>query len=346
MAKPIPTTGQTDWGAPLNAHLAQLNEASTGGVNFAAEPPTGLTSADEGYTYVNTTTREIQRWSGSEFEVLMGGVAVGRERLEQNRDYYVNVDTGDDSNDGLSAGSAFQTIQRAVDIIDNKIDPNGSGITIRLADSPNAYDGVSFDGTRNVTLRGNTNNPSAVRIYTNKNNGVVSSGVRITNEARVNLRGVTLLPGPTSLQIVRAIDIAFDGRCNLSKVVFEDIKTGRTEAEHVYIIYGGFIDFQDEYTINGSADFHIFLSGQSQVRYFNPGSTVNVTVNNNPNFGGSFINCNTLSSCNVEPTVFSGSATGKRFIANVHSTIATNGQGPDFFPGDVPGTVENLSLYL
>jgi hypothetical protein len=33
MPKSIPTIGSASWGQPLNDHLAQLNNPSTGGIN-------------------------------------------------------------------------------------------------------------------------------------------------------------------------------------------------------------------------------------------------------------------------------------------------------------------------
>ena len=346
MAKPVPSTGQINWGTPLNAHLSQLNEPSTGGINFAPEPPTGLGAGDEGYTYVNTTFREIQRWNGSEFEVLMGGVATGRERLEQTRTYYINVDTGDDNNDGLTSGSAFKTIQKASNLIRNKIDSNGFSVIISLAESVNPYDGASFDDVRNVILQGNNANPAAVRIQANNTLGTVNAAVRVANEALVIIKGVSFAPSPVQIDNAQAVSLSFNARCLLSRVNFEDITTNANLGIHISSLYGGFVDFQDDYSVSGSAVYHIFLSGQSQARFYKFNATINVTVSNNPNFGGAFIDCNSQSSCSVEPTTFTGSATGKRYSLRVQSSIITNGQGQDLFPGNVAGTADASSVYV
>jgi hypothetical protein len=76
MAKSVPSTGQTNWGPVLNEHLAQLNDPAKGGFNIVADNdarPSGLTANDEGLTVYNRANESIERWTGSEWEVLIFG---------------------------------------------------------------------------------------------------------------------------------------------------------------------------------------------------------------------------------------------------------------------------------
>jgi len=72
MAKPIPSIGDQNWGGVLNSHLAQLSSSTTGGINtFASDPSTVGWGANEiGYTFVNSTTKEMKRWNGASFDII------------------------------------------------------------------------------------------------------------------------------------------------------------------------------------------------------------------------------------------------------------------------------------
>jgi hypothetical protein len=53
MPKSIPQLGDTNWGTPLNAHLAQLQNPTSGGINTFeqfSQRPTSLTTYDIGKT--------------------------------------------------------------------------------------------------------------------------------------------------------------------------------------------------------------------------------------------------------------------------------------------------------
>jgi Pectate lyase superfamily protein len=71
--KSIPTIGLQDWGTPLNAHLAQLQNPTNGGINtfeqFSSRPTT-LTADDVGKTYLYTQTGNLHQWTGTMWKVL------------------------------------------------------------------------------------------------------------------------------------------------------------------------------------------------------------------------------------------------------------------------------------
>jgi hypothetical protein len=65
--KSIPTLGDPNWGIPLNNHLSQLQNPSTGSINtwlnITARPT--LTIDDQGKTGVNLDTGYVEQWTGT-----------------------------------------------------------------------------------------------------------------------------------------------------------------------------------------------------------------------------------------------------------------------------------------
>jgi hypothetical protein len=71
--KQIPTLGDSNWGTPLNDHLSQLHNPTTGGINTFeqfSQRPTNLTTDDTGKTYLFTITGNIHQWMGTSWKVL------------------------------------------------------------------------------------------------------------------------------------------------------------------------------------------------------------------------------------------------------------------------------------
>jgi hypothetical protein len=85
-----PTNGDTGWGTKLNNHLNQLIKQDTGGINYFTTDPnwdtikngfTGLTAIPAGYTFVNTTTKTLKRWSGTAWEILLDSSKLTTARI-------------------------------------------------------------------------------------------------------------------------------------------------------------------------------------------------------------------------------------------------------------------------
>lgn len=104
MPKTRPQDGDTNWGEILNSHLAQtLGE--NGGINTSNTDP-ALTSDDEGYTYINTSTGEIKQWDGSSWNVLLTET----------------TDSTDLNYDNTSSGLSATSTQGAIDEIAEEFD--------------------------------------------------------------------------------------------------------------------------------------------------------------------------------------------------------------------------------
>ncbi|NJK70930.1 MAG: tail fiber protein [Thermales bacterium] len=76
MPKNRPTTGDTNWGITLNDHLNQISP-NGGGINAGISDPGGLGAGDDGYTFVNVTQKQLKRWNGTGFDVLMSALPAG-----------------------------------------------------------------------------------------------------------------------------------------------------------------------------------------------------------------------------------------------------------------------------
>lgn len=86
------------------------------------------------------------------------------EYISANRTYYVNGSTGSNSNDGLSAGAAFLTIQKAISVASTIFGPAVT-ITISIADGTYAENlTLAKHGAKTIKLEGNTTTPANVLI--------------------------------------------------------------------------------------------------------------------------------------------------------------------------------------
>ena len=96
---------------------------------------------------------------------LIGARSAGGSILLAPRDYYVDGNTGSDSNNGLTPTTAFLTIQHAFDQL-QMINTNGWNITVHIADYQNYANATCrvITGSGIVIVVGNDANPENVLI--------------------------------------------------------------------------------------------------------------------------------------------------------------------------------------
>jgi hypothetical protein len=346
MPKSIPTNGQANWGTALNSHLGQLNEPTNGGINFAATAPTGLTANDVGYTFVDTTNKEIRRWDGTKWVTLMGGVSTNT-KLTADLFLYVSQ-AGNDSNDGLTAATAFKTIDKAVSLLP-AIDQNNYLVVIQLADSATPYKGSTIPVdklTGNLEIRGNTSTPPSVvinaglQLLSNSTRyagfwlsglGSPSRYVRFNGMKIINTKAKADLPSVTSNVFIEAYGYGY--------IIIDDVEFGTMTdyaswavSTHV-VTGGGSVTRFGRYSISGSVRHHADLSGSDSAGGWWVPSGTGCTIVGNPNIS-IFLVATSKNNIQVGSTYnFSGASTGTKFSVS-HWTLLV---GSDRLPGHAAG---------
>lgn len=260
------------------------------------------------------------------------GTPTIREVLTANRTYYVRTD-GNNSNTGLvnTAGGAFLTIQKAVDVV-SELDIKGKTITIQVGAGTYNEDvtlkeiiGYTTPGLLNMV--GDESTPSNV---------IINSTARCFSA--VNINSVWTIKGFKLTSSVMGLGVY------TSYLQFKNIDFGACTTYHMGIGYAGKLEAVGGYTISGSTNVHISCGGQSFARIFGQTITVlnNVTIN-------TFILCNYLGWVAVYQNTYSlGSyvVTGKRYSAETNGVIMTNGGGATYLPGTTDGSIATGGLYV
>jgi hypothetical protein len=248
-----------------------------------------------------------------------------RTRLIANKTFYVAT-TGSNSNDGLTVGTPWLTLQYAWDTIKNNYDLNGKVVTIQLADG--TYTGAlnangqmtGINATDNVLIKGNSADSSAVVISTSSSAIYGKFGSKI----KLQYLTITTTGGGSNSVIARYGSIIEIG----AGVVFGVAGNGQIVGSD-----GGLILISGAYSITGGGASHIIGSVVIDENVVSP---ITITVTGTPNFSAAFCLCS-HDYVRAYYLNFSGGATGQRYRANVGGYIQTNGGGANFFPGNVAG---------
>ncbi|AXS39970.1 DUF2793 domain-containing protein [Breoghania sp. L-A4] len=270
------------------------------------------------------TALSVDRASG---EVRFpSGAAWARERLSANRTYHVDAGAGSDGNDGLAPGSAFATIQKAVNTV-SRLDLGGYVATIAIADGSYAENVVlkSVLGGA-VVVTGNEVDPGNVLIAPAAGTAIAASN--ITAEAYY-LRGLRIVGGGITCALYN----------NSTKVIIRNLDFGAIAAggsnRHIYLDGFGMLDTDGNYSISGSAGAHWFADGRSVIRVV--GRTI--TITGAPDFSNRFAMATAFGYIWCNSNTFAGSATGSRYFSTGRSYIVTGGAGAAYLPGDAAGAI-------
>ncbi|WP_051332521.1 DUF2793 domain-containing protein [Cucumibacter marinus] len=251
-----------------------------------------------------------------------GGV---REILFADRTYHVSP-AGDDADDGLTSGTAFATIQNAVDTVYGTLDLGGHDVAIQLA--PGTYDG--FDavnpqvGAGTITVRGNTGDLDQCVIADHVGSSIV---INVENYGtRIALEGLTVTRTNTT-NLIRAfagarIDLVTNNKVSgagrshslmADALATIELKGTLVAADQCYsLLYAG---------RNG----YLTIAGATLDFSSAPDIGVVALANNG---GVVFAHANT----------FIGSATGgRRYVVQLNGIVNSNSGNPNYFPNDDPG---------
>lgn len=258
----------------------------------------------------------------------------GREKLTANRTYFVRTD-GNDGNAGLadSAGGAFRTVQKAVDVAYGTLDLGQFDVDIQLRTGTFARAVVTVPqvGKGVITIRGDAATPANV-IMTAASIGEFAGVVDATKKGVITVRDLTLTTTGTG------------GSCLCAQtggaIFFSNIRFGACISNHCLANKQGYIEATGDYAIVGAAARHVLASELAQVAI--QGRTI--TLTDTPAFSSEFICADAAGAAVMTVNTYSGAATGKRFTIRRQGFIYALG-GLTEFPGSIAGTVESGGIH-
>lgn len=305
---------------PANAEIVRVTTVSTDTLTITrAQESTSARSVIIGDQIAATITAKI----------ITDVEANTREKLTADRTYYVRTD-GNDSNTGLAdtAGGAFLTIQKAVNVVHDTIDLAGFTATIQVR-SGTYTGGISilgpFTGMGMLRIYGDTTTPSNVVISVTG-----STAIYVAHNAVVSIGGfkVTTATSGACCNADYGANIYFD----------QKMEWGSSAWEHMDATNRALIVISADYTISGSAVRHWFAwasiincSGRT------------ITLSGTPAFSVQFANAHLHGFINCESNTYSGSATGTRYLADGAGLIWSNGPT---LPGDAAGSTATSGVYV
>jgi hypothetical protein len=253
-----------------------------------------------------------------------------REMLTADRTYYVDP-LGSDSNDGLTVGTPFKTIQKAVNTVAS-IDLTIYDVTIQLADG--TYTGAAvingpWVGSGVVTIKGNAASPANVIISTGS-----ATAIQAYNSAAVVVRDLKITNTGGGANGLLA-------SCGAS-IEFTNLNFGAIGLAQVRAEDGAVVTATGNYQITGGAVYH-FNSTAAIIRC----QSRTITVSNTPAFSNSFAFAQLAGTLIANTCTFSGTgATGTRYSATANSVIFTNGASTTYFPGSLAGITASGGQYI
>lgn len=254
-----------------------------------------------------------------------GGGTAGRLKLTGSRTYHVNDATGSDSNNGLSSGAPFLTLQKALNVIMG-LDGAGYSVTVSVADG--TYAGFSVASSPlnipSLTIE-SVNGPASTEI-TGRAEFVRGAGTDVT------LEGFKFSYATSGgEECVRGLH--WGGLITLTSCEFG----ANTAGAHISCTQGRML-ITGDHVISGDALSHLSVSDFGYLEYQADTSTVDGT----PDFALAFASCYGGHML-IPTTTWTGSATGVRYDVARGGVIDAEGQT---LPGDTAGTTATGGAYF
>jgi hypothetical protein len=301
--------------------LKDENSSSSAGNRFAFGADLKLDAKHGAVLWYDATD---SRWK------LVAPRLSAREVLTANRTYYVRSD-GSDSNAGLAntAGGAFLTIQKAVDVINGALDAAGYTITIQIGDGTytgavNLKNVIGFGGAGTLIIQGNNATPANVHV------SVAADAFKADGIYAIwDIKDLKITAPGNAITAVNGASVRF-GNMNFGAAGI-----------HICADIGGTVIALSSYTVSAAGYFHWQATGGGKI-YITTGLTITITGTlafNTWAYVGllGLINCYGLT--------FSGSATGMRYNIFANSAVFTNGAATTYLPGNSAGSTATGGQY-
>lgn len=253
----------------------------------------------------------------------------GREVLTADRNYYVRTD-GNDSNTGLedTAGGAFLTIQKAVDVVCS-LDTSIYQVYIYVASGTYSKT-VNFRptlGAKVPQIIGNPSNPQNVVI-----SGTNAPALQTLNGGSWSVEGVTIQATGTG---------SWDGaNVTYGYLKLKNIRIG-TCRNGVRGNSQALIQIENTLRVFGSPQFVVNLTNNSTCTFF----PTEIICENTPTFNY-FASVNSSSAMQVNGGLtVTGTSTGARYSVNTNGAIVTFTGNVNLLPGSLPGATATGGQY-
>jgi len=254
-----------------------------------------------------------------------------REVLTGHRNYYVNGTLGNDSNEGLSPGSAFKTKQKAVDTVAG-LDTSIFNVAVTCT-ADNYPAGVvlkdPLGGGGTISLVGDVTTPSNCVIAPANTHGITCLGSR-----RWGVSGFDVAPQG----IGHSVNVSLAGVLSLTAMEYAATQAGYY---HNYCLENSILKMHGGHRIKGNSQGFMYAYSNSLIQCV----AQTITLENVPAFLAAFMRAGMGGHGRVNALTFVGAGANKRYISDGNSIIEAYG-GPDYFPGNVAGSVSNGGLYL
>ena len=259
-----------------------------------------------------------------------------RERLTANRTYYVDP-AGSDSNDGLTVGTPFATISKAVNVVSCELDIQAN-VTIQLADGTYNEPGIFLSNYVACegffpTIEGNGANPALVVIdgTGGSGNAVLTSETSQAQGWNVNNVKLQSSDGPLVRGTVNGYIQLFNIHCGVTGGV----------GHHFWADDQSIIKLSSA-TITAGATRFTYASENGQMAV-----TGTVTISAPVTYSQEFASCKQAGFLKFSGVTFvnPGNVTGKKFEIEDNGYIHTSTEDFNYFPGTVAGTLSATSGY-
>lgn len=327
-------------GGDGNLHVTLSKESATKSLsflfqdNFSGRAEIGLTGDDNFHFKVSPDGSawyegiKLDRNTGKVSFPVSGGP---REILSADRIYYVRTD-GSDANSGLAntAGGAFLTMQKAIDVVFGTLDLYGYNVTIQLGDGTYSA-GLSVSapqvGKGTITVQGNNASPGNTIVST-----TAADCVYVGKGAALLIKDMELRTTTSGF----CLDADQGGFIN-----FQNLRFGAA-VWHMVAKDGGHILATGDYAITGGGTGHHNSQSGGTIRV----ASRTVTIGGTPAFSNTFASVSLGATLLAFSNTYSGAATGKRYAIASNGQVFTNGAATTYLPGDTAGTTATGGQYV
>ena len=261
--------------------------------------------------------------------------------LTVGTNFYVNGSTGSDANVGLTAGTAFASLQGAVNAISTRYIAL-RGVNLYVA--AGTYGGVSIGSSliSNWTLIGNPASPASVTIDASSSTSNQGRAISVSS-AVVGVSGFSLKSLYENLSVAAGGSVSVQGANRL---------IGSGASVSMIAAYSGstvYLSGQIAVTVGGGSVIGSYGGSSMQLGVDIGVAIETVVFTLSAATFTTFVFAGTTGVVETAPSrcSFAGATpTGARFGVNANGVINTSGAGAAFFPGTTAGSASSGGQYL